>query len=111
MKGLHMFVAINYITCNKEYRERFESLMTSRVGAIDKMDGFQRMQVLRPSEAEERYLIISEWDNDKAFQNWTKSEAFVKGHKRGFEDVKKAKERGEEPPMKSEFLTYEVISR
>lgn len=105
-----MFVAINYISCTEEYRERFETLMTSRAREIDKMDGFQRMKVLRPSKASQRYLIVSEWDSEAAFKAWTKSEAFVKGHRRGFEDVRKAEVRGEQPPMKSEFQTYEILT-
>ena len=105
-----MFVAINYITCNEEYRDRFESLMTSRAGAIDSMEGFRRMHVLRPQETGKEYLIVSEWDSEDNFQAWTKSDAFVQGHRRAFADIKAARERGEEAPMSSEFQIYEVIA-
>jgi len=104
-----MFVAINYITCTEDYRGRFESLLSNRAGAIDKMEGFQRMKVLRPSERHQSYLILSEWDSERAFTAWTKSEAFIEGHKRAFADLRRAKEEGKEPPMKSNFQTYEVI--
>jgi len=106
-----MFIAINYITCSEDYRERFESLMSSRAGLIDKMAGFQRMKVLRPKKSGERYLIVSEWDSESAFKAWTKSEAFAEGHRRGFADLKQAEERGEKPPMSSEFQTYEILTR
>ncbi|MBD3404291.1 antibiotic biosynthesis monooxygenase [candidate division GN15 bacterium] len=106
-----MFVAINYITCRDSYRERFEELMTSRKGAIDKMDGFRRMQVLRPNGEDQSYLIMSEWDDEASFKAWTKSEAFIEGHKRGFADLEQARKRGEEDPMTSRFCTYEVIAR
>ena len=106
-----MFVAINYITCREEYRSRFEELFTSRVGAIDRMPGFQRMQVLRPKRDGEDYLVISEWDDEASFKSWTDSEAFEAGHRRGFADLKAARERGETPPMKSLFRTYEVLTR
>lgn len=107
------FVAINYITCKDHYKERFEQLFASRKGAIDTMPGFKDMEVLKPitNEDETVYLIMSHWDSEEAFKDWTKSEAFLEGHKRGFEDLKQAKLRGEEPPMKSSFKTYEVISR
>lgn len=105
-----MFVAINYITCSIDYRPRFEELFASRAGAIDSTPGFVRMKVLRPNREDERYLIVSEWNSEQAFKSWSKSDAFVKGHKRGFADLAAAKERGEEPPMRSEFRTYEVIS-
>lgn len=104
------FVAINYITCKEEYKERFEQLFSTRAKAIDRMPGFLEMEVLKPSGNENVYLIISHWDSPDAFKNWTKSPEFIEGHKRGFEDIRKYKEEGKEPPMSSDFKTYEVIS-
>jgi len=105
-----VFVAINYITCTETYRERFEELFTSRAGAIDEMPGFRRMHVLKPHEEEQDYLIVSEWDSEGSFKAWSKSNAFVKGHSRGFSDLEAARARGEEPPMKSRFCTYDVLA-
>lgn len=104
------FVAINYISCKDVYKPRFEELFTTRKGAIDMMPGFQFMEVLKPKDGSE-YLIISHWENEDAFRQWTKSEAFLEGHKRGFEDIKLAKDRGEEEPMSSSFKIYDVIAR
>ena len=105
------FVAINYISCKEHYKPRFEELFRSRAGAIDRMPGFLYMHVLKPSNNEGDYLIISYWAHEEAFSKWTKSPEFLEGHKRGFEDIKLAKERNEEPPMKSDFKTYNVIAR
>lgn len=104
------FTAINYITCKEDYTERFETLFKNRAGMIDHNKGFRNMHVLKPSKAEDPYLIVSYWDKEEDFVAWTKSESFIQGHKRGFADVKKAIENGEEPPMKSDFKTYEVIA-
>jgi len=104
------FVAINYITCKDEYRERFEQLFATRAKAIDRMPGFYDMQVLKPMGDGNVYLIVSHWDSADAFKNWTKSPEFLEGHKRGFEDLKKYKEEGKEPPMTSDFKTYQIIS-
>jgi heme-degrading monooxygenase HmoA len=106
-----MFVAINFITCTPEYRDRFEELFASRAGEIDRMPGFQRLQVLRPKLSGEDYLIMSEWDDESSFKAWMKSDAFVAGHRRGFADLEAAKKRGEQPPMHSQFRTYEVLTR
>lgn len=105
------FVAVNYIDCKPEYRERFEELFGSRAQLIDTMPGFVDMQVLRPSKEGDQYLIVSHWENEEAFKDWTKSEVFLQGHKRGFADIAKAKAEGREAPMKSDFKTYEVIAR
>lgn len=104
------FVAINYIRCETHYRERFEQLFATRAHAIDRMPGFVNMQVLKPNQDGE-YLIVSHWDSEEAFRSWTRSPEFIQGHKRGFEDLRTARERGEPAPMSSSFKTYEVISR
>jgi heme-degrading monooxygenase HmoA len=109
-KNIHGYVAINYITCEPHYRNRFEELFKSRKRAIDEFPGFRNMYVLKPQSDDKPYLIISYWDNEDAFEQWTRSEAFIEGHRRGFADLKKAKTRGEKPPMTSEFLTYEIIT-
>jgi heme-degrading monooxygenase HmoA len=105
------FVAINYITCTPEYRERFEFLFGTRAGAIDALPGFIDMYVLKPVKDSDAYLVISHWENEASFQQWTKSEAFLQGHKRGFEDLAKAKSEGRPAPMTSDFKTYEIIAR
>ncbi len=109
-KSLPNFVAINFINCREEYQPRFEELFGTRVHAIDRMPGFISMHVLKPVKPGE-YLIVSHWENEEAFKNWTKSPEFLEGHQRGFEDIKYARERGEDPPMTSDFKTYKVIAR
>ncbi len=104
------FVAVNYINCTPEYRERFEELFGSRAHAIDSMPGFIEMHVLRPAKDGDNYLIVSYWATEEAFKDWTKSEAFIEGHKRGFADLAKAKQEGKPAPMSSDFKTYEIIA-
>jgi heme-degrading monooxygenase HmoA len=103
------FVAINTISCREDYRERFEVLFKSRAHAIDRAPGFRRMFVLRPDEAGD-YLVVSFWSNREAFDSWRTSPEFAEGHRRGFADVREAKERGEQPPMTSRMRTYEILT-
>lgn len=105
------FVAINYIDCEEDYKLRFEELFASRAHAIDRMPGFQNMQVLKPTDHSGSYLIVSFWDSENSFKKWTGSPEFIEGHKRGFADLAKAKAEGKTPPMKSSFKTYDVLSR
>lgn len=105
------FVAINFIDCQDHYRSRFEELFSTRAKAIDRIPGFKRMQVLRPKKEGESYLIVSYWESEENFRSWTGSPEFIEGHKRGFDDVRRAREQGEKPPMTSSFVTYEVIAR
>lgn len=105
------FVAINTISCDEHYRARFEELFRTRAKAIDAMPGFRSMQVLRPNEPNGDYLVISHWESEESFRAWTGSESFRDGHRRAFEDIRRAKERGEEPPMRSDFRTYALLCR
>lgn len=105
------FIAVNRIAVRDDYRDRFEELFATRAQAIDELPGFKRMSVLRPAREDEPYLVMSEWESESSFQAWLKSPEFLEGHRRGFADVAAAKAKGEEPPMKSDFLTYEVVSR
>lgn len=105
------FVAINYISCKADYRQRFEELFSTRARAIDRMPGFKHMEVLKPQDEGGDYLIVSHWDSEEHFASWSSSPEFREGHKRGFEDIKLARERGEDPPMSSDFKTYKVISK
>lgn len=104
------FVAVNYINCTPAYRERFEELFGSRAKAIDTMPGFIEMHVLRPGQEGDNYLIVSYWENEQSFKTWTRSEAFIEGHKRGFADLAQAKAEGRPAPMTSDFKTYEIIA-
>ena len=105
------FVAVNYIDCQPEYKERFEELFATRAKQIDTMPGFVDMQVLRPSKDGDAYLIVSYWESEQCFKDWTRSDTFLDGHKRGFADMAKARAEGKTPPMKSDFKTYEIIAR
>lgn len=104
------FVAINYTACKLDYKERFECLFCSRARMIDNMPGFLGMKVLRCTEANEPYLVVSFWTDDASFRAWVGSPQFHAGHKRAFEDLRAYKEREEGPPMRSDFKTYAIIA-
>ena len=104
------FVAVNFIDCDAEYVERFEELFATRAGAIDRIPGFRHMHVLKPQKPGDAYLIVSYWDHEENFETWTRSDEFREGHRRGFDDIRKAKEAGLEPPMRSIFKTYRILT-
>jgi heme oxygenase (mycobilin-producing) len=105
-----MFIAINYIQCREEYQERFEMLLKTRAMAIDTMPGFLSVEMLRPCNINDEYLIISRWESEEFFRKWTTSPQFLEGHRRGFEDLTKAKIEGRESPIKSTFTTYTLLA-
>ena len=104
------FVAINTIHCDAGYAGRFRELFTTRAGAIDRMAGFLGMYVLEPQKEGQGFLVVSHWTDEDSFSAWTDSDEFREGHRRAFEDLRLARERGEAPPMRSEFRTYRLLA-
>jgi heme-degrading monooxygenase HmoA len=103
------FVAVNYISCTDAYRERFETLFRSRAHAIENVPGFRNMVVLKPTKEGGDYLVVSFWDKRESFDGWRESPSFMAGHRRGFEDVRAAREKGETPPMTSRMELYDIL--
>lgn len=57
-----------------------EKRFAARAGAVEGQPGFQYFQLLRPTEGESRYFVVTWWDNEESFQNWMTSRDFAKGH-------------------------------
>lgn len=75
-----MFVVMNRIPVNPEYAKQFEERFKNRAGAVDKMKGFIRNQVLRPDTENDPYIVMTYWESKADFDNWVNSDAFKKGH-------------------------------
>ncbi len=104
------FVAVNSIECAPDYVPRFRELFQSRAHAIDRLPGFKGIYVLEPQSEGKPFLVVSQWEDEASFRAWTESPEFLEGHRRAFADLKAAKKRGEEPPMRSDFATYTVLA-
>ena len=98
-----MFIVMNRILVNPEYKDQFEERFTNRAREVDKMPGFVRNQVLRPANAEDPYIVFTVWQSKEDFEAWVNSEAFQKGHARSGSLPREAF-RGQ-----SKLETFEVI--
>jgi heme-degrading monooxygenase HmoA len=74
------FVAINVLHVPAEMRETLEQRFASRAGEVDKMDGFEHFELLRPVTGQDDYLVYTRWASEESFQSWVSSSAFSKGH-------------------------------
>ncbi len=74
------FVAINVLTVPPEMRQTLEQRFAGRAGEVDKMEGFEAFELLRPVEGLDRYLVYTRWDSEASFKAWTESQAFTRGH-------------------------------
>jgi len=84
-----MFVVMNRIPVNEEFREDFEARFRERQGLVDQSPGFVRNLVLRPSDGSSEYhIVMTLWESREAFEAWTRSEAFARAHEKAKETPK-----------------------
>jgi len=57
-----------------------EERFAARAGDVDTVDGFESFELLRPTDGSERYLVVTRWRDDAAFDAWMSSDAFRQGH-------------------------------
>ena len=76
-----MIIVMNRITVAEGREEDFETTFAERDRAVDQMHGFVDMHVLRPTEGR-TYVVMTRWISREAFDQWTKSEAFLAAHRK-----------------------------
>ncbi len=75
-----MFITMNRISVNPDHSKGFEERFKNRAGFVDQSPGFIRNMVLRPENPADSYIVMTFWKNRKAFNAWTKSDAFRQAH-------------------------------
>ncbi|WP_102027978.1 antibiotic biosynthesis monooxygenase family protein [Salirhabdus sp. Marseille-P4669] len=82
------FVVMNHIPVTDEGRPIFEDRFKNRQGKIESMPGFQALRVLKPASGH-TYVVFTQWDDERSFQNWVESSSFQEAHKRGDDEKEK----------------------
>jgi heme-degrading monooxygenase HmoA len=75
-------VVINAIEVPAERADQMAERFASRRGEVEKMDGFEEFQLLRPGDDRTRWLVYTRWRDREAFEAWMGSAAFTQGHAR-----------------------------
>ena len=89
-----MFVVTNRIPVSEGFEADFEDRFRKRAHLIDRSPGFVKNEILKPVrrrfdhatgawvESPERgyYLVMTTWQSEQDFWNWTKSESFRIAH-------------------------------
>ncbi len=77
---MSMFVAMNNFTTVPGQGTAFEEIWRNRETYLEEVPGFLHFVLLR-SDEEDHYVSHSMWQSRAAFDRWTESESFVKGHR------------------------------
>jgi heme-degrading monooxygenase HmoA len=74
------FVAINVLEVPPAMRETLEQRFAARAGEVDRMDGFEHFELLRPAGGQDAYFVYTRWASREDFEAWLNSAAFGQGH-------------------------------
>lgn len=74
------FVAINVLTVSSGNGSVLEERFAGRAGSVERADGFEHFELLRPVEGTDQYLVYTRWRDRESFDAWTASRSFVAGH-------------------------------
>ena len=73
-------VRINAIEVPAERADEMARRFAARAGEVEKAEGFEEFQLLRPTDDRTTWLVYTRWRDEAAFQSWVDSRAFQHGH-------------------------------
>jgi heme-degrading monooxygenase HmoA len=73
-------IKINAITVPAESGDELGRRFAARAGAVDRQDGFEGFELLRPTDDRTTWLVVTRWRDEAAFDAWVSSPAFGHGH-------------------------------
>lgn len=68
-------VKINAIHVPPQAGPELEKRFAARAGTIDGTPGFLGFQLLRPTAGEERYFVVTQWEDEESFAAWRDGDA------------------------------------
>jgi heme-degrading monooxygenase HmoA len=73
-------VKINAIEVPSERADEMAERFAARAGEVEKAEGFEEFQLLRPTDDRTTWLVYTRWRDEESFEAWAASRAFVHGH-------------------------------
>jgi len=77
------FVTVFTVEVEKGYAQEFIERFKKRARLIDKAKGFKGLFVLQHTQEDDKFLVVTFWENEKSFHDWVNSEEFRKAHAEG----------------------------
>jgi heme-degrading monooxygenase HmoA len=75
-----VFVVMNRFYVKPEYATQFEAQIQNRPRQVDRQPGFVRVQLLRPSNPDDPYIVLTVWNTRQDFEAWVKADTFTVQH-------------------------------
>lgn len=68
-------VKINAISVPTQAGPELEKRFAARAGTVEGTPGFLGFQLLRPVAGEDRYFVVTQWEDDASFEAWRDGDA------------------------------------
>lgn len=68
-------VKINAIHVPDGHGAELEKRFAARAGTVDGAAGFLGFQLLRPVKGDDRYFVVTQWEDEESFQAWANGDA------------------------------------
>ena len=78
-------VKINAIEVPADRADEMARRFAARAGEVEKAEGFEEFQLLRPNDDRTTWLVYTRWRDEASFRAWVESRAFQHGHARSGE--------------------------
>jgi heme-degrading monooxygenase HmoA len=95
-------VKINAIAVPPQAHAELEKRFAHRAHSTDGVPGFLGFQLLRPVKGETRYFVVTQWEDDAAFEAWRDNGAAA-AH------AGEAGERSDPVSTGADLLEFEVV--
>jgi len=92
-------VKINAISVPPQAHEELEKRFSNRAHTVDGTPGFLGFQLLRPVKGEDRYFVVTQWEDEESFAAWRDGPA-ISAH---------AGERRDPVSTGADLLEFEVV--
>lgn len=66
---------INAIQVPPQAHAELERRFAARAGTVEDAAGFLGFQLLRPTAGEERYFVVTHWEDDASYEAWRDGDA------------------------------------
>ncbi|MEJ5944788.1 antibiotic biosynthesis monooxygenase [Pseudokineococcus basanitobsidens] len=93
-------VKINAISVPEGAGPELERRFAARLGAVDGTPGFLGFELLRPTAGEERYFVLTRWEDDASFRAWSEDGDAARAH---------SGERAQPVATAARLLEFEVV--
>lgn len=76
------FIVVSDVTVSAEGCEALEAAFRDRLGEVEQVPGFQRLEVWRDARVTGSYQMVSWWDDERCWRAYMSSPAHHRSHAR-----------------------------